>query len=111
MELSKEERGMLKEYIIGTLLEVFSDEEIEVIIEKYREKEGEGNMLAETLKKEREMERKKDRHEARREGKIIGLKTVAKEMLKEEVELEKIIKWTKLKRAEIEELRREINNQ
>ena len=69
-------------------------------------------MLAETLKREREIERKKDRYEARKEGKkegkIIGLKAVAKEMLKEDVEIEKIMKWTKLKRIEIERLIKEI---
>ena len=87
-------------------------------------------MLVETLKREIKKEKEKARREGlaegREEGKlkgiaegkiegerngtIIALKTIAKEMLRENVDIENIKKWTKLTDIELQEIKKEMNN-
>lgn len=98
------------------MTKVFNTEEIEEIIQKYKLK-GERDMssqLAETLKQEmardREEALKQGVKQGVKQGKIIGLKSVAKEMLKAKMDRKIIIQWTKLSEKEIKELEKQVNS-
>ena len=118
-KLTKEEKEVIRDYTTSVVANIFTKEELEKIISDYKEYGGE-NMLVETLKREMKKDREKAKRlgreegiregikEGEKEGRIIGLKSVAKEMLKEDVDVQKIRHWTKLTEKEINELKKEI---
>lgn len=71
------------------------------------------SQLAETLKQEMARDRKEALKQGVRQGvkqgKIIGVKSVAKEMLKAKMDRKIIIQWTKLSEKEIKELEKQVN--
>lgn len=97
------------------MTKVFNTEEIEEIIQKYKLKgeRGMSSQLAETLKQEMARDRKEALKQGVRQGvkqgKIIGVKSVAKEMLKAKMDRKIIIQWTKLSEKEIKELEKQVN--
>ena len=103
-KLTKEEIEMLDEYTCNVSSNIVGEDKIGELRKKYKIEEGGKQMLVETLKKEIMREKKKAAKEGRREGKkegikegqIIGLEKVAKEMLKENIDLEIIKRWTGL---------------
>ena len=95
--------------------DIMSKREIETLIKEMRKEKEEKKMLSLgeriviQMKKEGRAEgRKEGRVEGRLEGKAEEKMQIAKEMLKEKISLEKIVKVTKLKEDEIEKIKAEL---
>ena len=131
-KLTKEEIEMLDEYTCNISINIVGEEKLYELRSKYKIREGGKQMLVETLKKEIMREKKKAAKEGRaqgmakgiakgiekgrakgkeegiKEGQIIGLEKVAKEMLKENIDIEIVKRWTKLEDKRLERIKSKI---
>ena len=95
-------RGNLKR-IVMFLYQNFNEEEINKIIKIIEESEGEGNML--TAKRIIDAELRKQR----REGILEMTVKVIKNMLQQNEDEEKIMRYTNTKKEDIENVKRQLN--
>ena len=119
---------MLDEYTCNISINIVGEEKLYELRSKYKIREGGKQMLVETLKKEIMREKKKaakkgraqgmakgiekgrakGKEEGIKEGQIIGLEKVAKEMLKENIDIEIVKRWTKLEDKRLERIKSKI---
>ncbi len=109
-EKNKEKLRRIIQYILSPII---GQEEVEILLNKLKKEEKNmAGMLITNLMQERRklIEESEKRGEKRGEerGIKVGVINVAKELLKEEMPIEKIMKATKLKKEEIEKLKEEL---
>ena len=98
-KLLEEDKEKIEKYANNILTKILGENKLKELTKKYI-KGGSKEMLVETLKREIRNEKRL----SKKEGKIQGLKLVAKEMLKNNEDIELIKKYTGLSSNEIEKI-------